>query len=394
MRRYRTAGRFGCLSLLAPLVLSACDSRPSRIDPTDVAVVVLPQPERPPEPRRSMSWIPPGAFVAGTPADRIPRIPNEEMPGVLVVMHGFHVDQYPDPNEPGAIQSTNMTRDDAQQKCVSLGKRLCTELEWERACKGPQSTTYEYGDVYRVEECLPETRGVLAPTGMRVGCKSAFGVHDMHGGAFEWTASPWGRGSSRPWVALRGGSGSAGDVVSRCANAVPRSGDARAADIGFRCCAGEPNDAEVGVEVTHHAQPLVWVPSTSRLVSIVEQSLPEDTVREFVQEGPGAFKTTRHWTWYPVDNEELFVALGCGRRQAHSVCGVVVSRIRADKAQPLGFVSTGSQVPIIKIDDDSRTIWLFGIDEKGNYRRRVAYLWGRIGVGEPERKIPKKRARP
>ena len=100
-------------------------------------VVVLPEPERLPVPRKGMVWIEAGALIAGTSPDQLPRIADEEMPGVQVVMHGFYIDQYPYPNESGAIQTTNVTRDEARSRCELIGKRLCTELEWERACKGP-----------------------------------------------------------------------------------------------------------------------------------------------------------------------------------------------------------------------------------------------------------------
>ena len=88
-----------------------------------------------------MVWVPAGALVAGTPPEQLPRIADEEMPGEQVVLQGFYIDIFAYPNEEGAIPKTNVTHAAGGELCAEQGKRLCTELEWERACKGPQNTT-------------------------------------------------------------------------------------------------------------------------------------------------------------------------------------------------------------------------------------------------------------
>jgi len=50
---------------------------------------------------------------AGTPADRVPRVADEEPAGAPVSMSGFYIDMLPYPNEPGAIPTSNVTRDEA-----------------------------------------------------------------------------------------------------------------------------------------------------------------------------------------------------------------------------------------------------------------------------------------
>ena len=139
-----------------------------------------------------MIWVPAGTLKAGTPSDKIPRVADEELAAVPIEMQGFYIDQHPWPNEPGAIPTTNVTRDEAEALCTSKGKRLCTELEWERACKGPENTTYEYGDAYRSATCgtgqAPEV-AARRPAGESPQCKSGFGVSDMHGIVSEWTSS-------------------------------------------------------------------------------------------------------------------------------------------------------------------------------------------------------------
>src|SRR5262247_3411935 len=80
-----------------------------------------------PEPRPGMVWIPQGVLIAGTPPDRLPRIADEEMPGEQVVLHGFYIDEYPHPNEIGAIPTTNVTQAEARALCEQQSKRLCSE---------------------------------------------------------------------------------------------------------------------------------------------------------------------------------------------------------------------------------------------------------------------------
>ncbi|HEX7665301.1 MAG TPA: SUMF1/EgtB/PvdO family nonheme iron enzyme, partial [Polyangiaceae bacterium] len=199
-------------------------------------------------PRTGMIWIPTGTFKAGTPVDKFPRIADEELPGTDTTLNGFYIDQLPYPDELGAIPTTNVSRADAEKLCESKQKRLCSELEWERACKGPDSTTYEYGDVYKKDACMtgiaPE-QAAKRPSGDRVTCKSPFGVQEMHGGAWEWTDSKWGRGTKGDLGVLRGGNARAGELVGRCANGIARKPKTSSVTMGFRCCAGDRNPNEV-----------------------------------------------------------------------------------------------------------------------------------------------------
>ena len=118
---------------------------------------------------QGMLYVPPGPLFVGTPPERLPRVPDEEMPGSQVAMGGFFIDRFLYPNEEGAIPTTGVTNDAAAQLCEDRKKRLCTELEWERACKGPANTTYEYGDRYRAELCATGSEPRLAPSGYRIG---------------------------------------------------------------------------------------------------------------------------------------------------------------------------------------------------------------------------------
>jgi hypothetical protein len=98
----------------------------------------------------------------------------------------------------------------------------------------------------------------------------------------------------------------------------------------------------------------------------------------------GKFRIDRLWKWFPIGNEEIVLASGCAHPGVHATCGVVIARLKDDSVQPLAFASSGWWLPNVQLDDDRRILWVYGGDGLGKYRRRVAYLWGRVGVGEPE----------
>src|SRR5215471_20171818 len=334
-------------------------------------------------PRKGMVYVPAGTLLSGTPKDKTPRLVDREPDGQPVVLRGFFIDEYAYPNEAGAIPKTGMNRDEAGALCAAQGKRLCTELEWERACKGPSNTTYEYGEQYRAGECGTGSAPRPSPSGLRVTCKSAFGVHDMHGGAWEWTASTWRRGNEPQSGVARGGSSDVGELSARCANALPLPVKLRRPDVGTRCCAGEINEAEIKLAVTrgkaleaHPRDPAL----TAALSRIVHDRAPVDAGAE------QPFQAERVYLWHPVGNEELVLASGCVKKSPRSTCGVGVFRVRSDDADPnfLGFAPSGMWLAAVKTER-GHDLWVYGGDGRVNFRRRVAYVWGRVAVGDPER---------
>jgi sulfatase modifying factor 1 len=335
-----------------------------------------------------MTFIPPGALVAGTPPDRWPRIADQEMPGEQVVLQGFYIDNFPYPNEDGAIPLTNATQAAAATLCAEQDKRLCSELEWERACKGPNNTTYEYGDVYRADRCGTGAAPALRPSGFRVACRSEFGVRDLHGGVWEWTSSPWGRGLARALATVRGGNAAAGELVGRCANAMGRAPDQESGVIGFRCCAGPKNEAEVTVQIDRGRKLEYRARADEALVKRIFEQLPEDARADLSR--PDEFDADRSWVWHPIGNEELFVVGGCEGLGKKPACGVFVVRQVVDAPQVLAWISSGYYVPSVHADTDPRDLWVFGGDSLGNFRRLVVYVWGRVSVGPKERRVPKR----
>lgn len=254
-----------------------------------------------------MVAIPAGAFRAGSPCGATPRITTEELVGTPVSVGAFSMDVYPYPNDPTKPARVDVTRDEAEAACAEGGKRLCTELEWERACKGPSSTTFEYGAAYSADAC--KTDPALLP-GRRPRCASAFGVKDLHGLVFEWTQSRWGRGTGSGLGTVRGGPG--GVLQARCANGQSRPPGSRAHDVGFRCCSGPVDPAVVDLTLRHDA-PIVEEPSVEpALGAAMLRAMPRD--RQSVPGSRVAFEKV--WRWHPRDNEELLVARWSARPAA------------------------------------------------------------------------------
>ena len=97
---------------------------------------------------------------------------------------------------PGVIPSVFLTWFQAQQACMSVGKRLPTSAEWQGAAAGTPDT----GDADDHETTCNTDGGPLdyVPTGSRTHCVSNFGVYDMVGNAGEKVAD-WIQGGGRPW---------------------------------------------------------------------------------------------------------------------------------------------------------------------------------------------------
>ncbi len=333
-------------------------------------------------PRPGMAWVPPGTLRVGTPAERAPRIADEEPSGVPTSMGGFYIDILPYPNEPGAIPTSNVSRSEAEGLCTSKGKRLCTELEWERACKGPGNTAYEYGETYRATACgtgMEAEEAARRPLGEHAPCRSAFGVADMHGGVWEWTDSPWARGSRDSSLGvLRGGNAAAGELVGRCANAIGRKVGTRASTMGLRCCAGTRNEASVllSVKGAPDVQP-VRTPEDLHATW-------EPVLRPAL--GTAANHFRRAWRWSPVPNEELVIILGCDT-VGPPTCALAVGRtLESGPALVTSFdVGHASAVPDVTRVFDARHLRVRGLDPAGTFGRDITYVYGRIEIGRVTR---------
>jgi formylglycine-generating enzyme required for sulfatase activity len=189
-----------------------------------------------------MIRIPAGEFIMGTD-ERF----SDEGPQHVVYLGDYLIDRYPVTNlqyqqfieathrrapahfegrghPPGKADHpvVQVSWFDARDYCAWAGKRLPTETEWEKAARGTDGRPFpwgEYFDIVRantpVRWSALERRGDTTPVGAFPQGASPYGLHDVTGNVWEWTAS-WYKpypGNDRPsenygeiYRVLKGGS--------------------------------------------------------------------------------------------------------------------------------------------------------------------------------------------
>lgn len=147
-----------------------------------------------------------------------------------VQVDAYCVDRYEYPGK-GRAPMTGITFKQAGALCGARGLRLCTDKEWERACKGPRGYRYPYGNKFNANRCVTEDKSenprALQSGGAFKKCRSGYAVYDMSGNAAEWSAEGH----------LRGGTATKPDYAVRCAHKVKKNRAAKDPFVGFRCCA-------------------------------------------------------------------------------------------------------------------------------------------------------------
>lgn len=85
-----------------------------------------------------------------------------------------------------------ITWKDAKTYCESLGKRLATEEEWEKAARGPNGNRFPWGNEWIDGRSNTYEAGFLKPMPIgRFDDVSYYGVHDMLGNVQEWTETKY-----------------------------------------------------------------------------------------------------------------------------------------------------------------------------------------------------------
>lgn len=144
--------------------------------------------------------------------------------------------------------------DIASNTCQGLGKRLCTDNEWNFACEGEDMLPYPYGyerravcnqdrtDLFEKNPKMQVLRDLREPADGRPECKSPFGVENMAGNMDEPVARE-GFEKNQPFRnALKGGWWM--PARNRCRPATTAHDDFfKDIQIGVRCCGGASGDA-------------------------------------------------------------------------------------------------------------------------------------------------------
>jgi formylglycine-generating enzyme len=163
----------------------------------------------------------------------------------------------------GVYPQGYISQKEAAAACKAAKKRLCTDDEWVKACKGKKPTTFPYGEDRVPERCndtkrvsplmhyfgnptsgvypysydsmndprLNQLKGGLLPTGSKPKCRSSYQTFDMVGNLHEWTADP--KGTFRGGYYLDTKINGDGCKYRTTAH----NADYHDYSTGFRCCA-------------------------------------------------------------------------------------------------------------------------------------------------------------
>lgn len=217
-----------------PAEQPAAEDTPPKDEGGALAWRGAPPPDKPLSCPKGMTLVRGGAFMVGASQDD-PERNFGDQDFKSVELEAFCVDYYEYPNGRGRTPSTSLTWSSAEARCKKRGKRLCTEEEWEKACKGPGGWRYAYGNSWDPARCNTEDKAGadrdVAGSGKFRTCRSGYNVYDMAGNVAEWTASSRGSG-----YIVKGGSSDRPGYDSRCASRKTRSGTSKRANLGFRCC--------------------------------------------------------------------------------------------------------------------------------------------------------------
>lgn len=186
---------------------------------------------------KGMVLIETGAFMMGAPRND-PERNFGDLQYASVDVGGFCIDYYEAPNGRGRAPTAKVSFAAAERACKAKGKRLCSEPEWEKACKGPSGLRYPYGNQWDPAACATEddegNDREVSKSGTFERCRSGFNVLDMSGNLAEWTSTPWPGGGG---YVVKGGSSDRPGYDGRCAARKKKPGNATAEVLGFRCCA-------------------------------------------------------------------------------------------------------------------------------------------------------------
>ena len=202
---------------------------------------------------------------------RAAHVEKASCPNDSVQIGTFCIDKFEAPNREGALPIAYQDAIDAQLWCEARSKRLCTEREWVRACKGKKKKRFSYGARHKRDVCndgarwrspewallgaFPKLRGLgeaarlyhAVPSGSMPRCKSDEGVFDMLGNVAEWTSRDQVNKVGYEHV-VRGcyWAGCFKEPEPNCdfRNGVHPSGF-RSYEFGFRCCMDAATTPEV-----------------------------------------------------------------------------------------------------------------------------------------------------
>jgi formylglycine-generating enzyme required for sulfatase activity len=211
-----------------------------------------------------MALVPAGTFTMGSDNGAA-----DEKPAHSVDLPAFYMDIYEVANAlykacveaGGCTKPQNTSRYDNSQYaehpvvyvdwnqanayCAWRGARLPTEAEWEKSARSADGRTYPWGEGIDCEKAnYSSCKGDTTPVGSYASGKSPYGIYDMAGNVWEWTADWYNAYPGNTisdsdygtkYRVLRGGAWLYNDNDVRSANRGGDVPDDRSDNLGFRC---------------------------------------------------------------------------------------------------------------------------------------------------------------
>ncbi len=204
-----------------------------------------------------MVLVPAGEFTMGFD-DESP----DERPARVIMVEPFYIDKYEVTNEEYAkvvpahrfkkgeehFPVAGVTWEQATAYARAIGKRLPTEIEWEKAARGEDARTWPWGNSFEPDYCsyASGASARLREVGSMDKGISPYGCFDMAGNVREWTQS-WYQAYpgnedvqvdyGQVYRVLRGGSYLSAPFDVRTVRRHYERMDVAEPDFGFRCAA-------------------------------------------------------------------------------------------------------------------------------------------------------------
>ena len=191
----------------------------------------------------------------------------DEVPRRKVLVNTFYIDKYEVTNarykrfkethtfplEVANHPVVSVTWHEAVAYADSVGKRLPTEAEWEKAATGGDGRPYPWGNMFDDSFCNVKGAvvGLLKAVGQFPEGRSPYVCYDMAGNVWEWATDSYGpypgnvemsNVYGQQYRVIRGGAYTETSFHARCSNRDYERPNVGRPDIGFRCAVSPTTD--------------------------------------------------------------------------------------------------------------------------------------------------------